>query len=241
MDLLEQDVLGDSIGEHWYYRSKRCAVLSLLGERSPRSVLDVGAGSGFFAREILRATAAERAVCVDPNYPAERDEQEGGKPILFRRGIDGTDADLLLLMDVLEHVDDDAGLLGEYVRLARPGSTVLISVPAFRWLWSGHDVFLGHRRRYTVRQLEAVARECGVAIDRSCYFFASVFPIAALRRLPAAIGQAWTGREPEARSDMRRHGAAVNAMLSGLCRTELPVFRHNRLFGLTAFLLGQVR
>ncbi|MBR0681421.1 class I SAM-dependent methyltransferase [Roseomonas eburnea] len=241
MDLLEQDVLGDSIGAHWYYRSKRHAVLSLLGDRAPRSVLDVGAGSGFFAREILRATRAERAVCVDPNYPADRDEQEAGKPILFRREIDGTDADLLLLMDVLEHVDDDAGLLGQYLRLARPGSTVLISVPAFQWLWSGHDVFLGHRRRYTVRQIEAVARDCGLDIHRSCYFFASVFPIAALRRLPAAIGQAWSGQSPEARSDMRHHGPVVNTVLSGLCRAELPVFRHNRVFGLTAFVLGQVR
>src|SRR5262245_16995003 len=131
MDLLEQDVLGDSIGDHWYYRNKRRAVLSLLDGRDLRTILDVGAGSGFFSREILRATGAESAVCVDPNYPAEREEDEDGKPVLYRRDIGETDADLLLLMDVLEHVDDDAALLSEYVRLAPGGSTVLVSVPAF--------------------------------------------------------------------------------------------------------------
>lgn len=238
MDLLEQDILGDRIGDHWYYRSKRDAMLSLIAGQPARSVLDIGAGSGFFSREILRATSAEGAVCVDPNYPEDRDDQEGGKPILFRREIERADADLLLLMDVLEHVDDDAALLAHYVRLAPPGARVLISVPAFQWLWSGHDVFLGHRRRYTLPQIEAVARSCGLTVQRSCYFFAGVFPLAAARRLPTALAQAWTGRPPAASNDMRRHAPVVNAILAGLCRAERPVFRYNRLFGLTAFVVA---
>ena len=240
MDLLEQDILGDAIGEHWYYCSKRDAALALIGDRPVHAVLDIGAGSGFFSREILRATSAEHAICVDPNYPAERDEKVGGKPIRFRHAVDRTDADLFLLMDVLEHVDDDAGLLMQYARLARPGTRILISVPAFDRLWSGHDVFLGHRRRYTLRQIEEVARSCGLTIRQSCYYFGAVFPIVAARRLPAAVAQAWTGTQPAARNDMRRHHPWVNATLATLCRAERPVFRRNRLFGLTAFVVATV-
>ncbi len=212
---------------------------AMLHGMSPRSILDIGAGSGFFARALLRQ-GAERATCVDPNYPEDRDETEAGRPLLFRREIQESDADLLLLMDVLEHVDDDAGLLRSYTRIARPGATVLITVPAFQWLWSGHDVFLDHRRRYALGRLEEVARSAGVTVERSAYFFGGVFPLAAALRLPAAIGRAFTGRAPESKCELRRHGAATNALLETICRAELPLFPYNRLFGLSAFLRGRV-
>jgi SAM-dependent methyltransferase len=240
LDLLEQDILGDAIGEHWYYRSKSRAMLRLLRGTSPRSVLDIGAGSGFFARELLTRGGAGRATCVDPNYPADRDEAVEGKPLLFRRAVSSTDADLLLLMDVLEHVDDDVGLLGGYVRMAPRGATVLLTVPAFEWLWSGHDVYLGHRRRYTVARLEATARAAGLSVDRACYGFAAVFPLAAVLRLPGALRRGATGQDPPPRCEMRRHGPLANRVLDAACAAELPVFPFNRLFGLSVFLRGRV-
>jgi SAM-dependent methyltransferase len=240
VDLLEQDILGDAIGEHWYYRSKARAMRRLLDGPAPRSVLDVGAGSGFFARELLARGGAERATCVDPNYPADRDETVAARPLLFRREVTATDADLLLLMDVIEHVDDDIGLLSHYARLAPRGARVLITVPAFQWLWSGHDVYLGHRRRYTAARLEATARAAGVTVERSCYFFAAVFPMAAMLRLPAAVRRGATGSDPPPRCEMRRHGPVANAVLRAMCSAELPLFPFNRLFGLSVFLRGRV-
>lgn len=240
MDLLEQRILGEDIDRHWYYASKRRALLAMIGDEAPRKILDIGAGSGFFSRALLRDTPAREAVCVDPNYPAERDETEAGKLISFRHAAPPGEADLMLLMDVLEHVDDDVGLLRSYVEDATSGTRVLITVPAFRFLWSGHDVFLGHRRRYTVGAIEDVARRAGLSVDRGCYFFAAIFPIAAALRLPAAIRHAVSGAQPEARSEMRRHGAIGNAVLGSLSAAELPIFRRNRLFGLTAFVRARV-
>ncbi len=240
MDLLEQDILGATIGEHWYYRSKSRAMLRMLGGAAPRAVLDIGAGSGFFAREWLAHGGARQATCVDPNYPADRDEQVEGKPLLFRREITTTDADLLLLMDVLEHVDDDVGLLGGYARMAPRGARVLLTVPAFQWLWSGHDVYLGHRRRYTVARLEATARAAGLEVERACYFFAAVFPLAATLRLPGALRRGFTGQDPPPRCEMRSHGALANRVLEAACSAELPVFPFNRVFGLSVFLRGRV-
>jgi hypothetical protein len=114
---------------------------------------------------------------------------------------------------------------------------VLLSVPAFQWLWSGHDVYLGHRRRYTLAQLEATARAAGVTVERSCYFFAAVLPIAATLRLPGALRR---GQDPAPRCELRRHGAVANAVLGAMCRAELPLFPLNRLFGLSVFLRGRV-
>src|SRR5207247_517472 len=65
-------------------------------------------------------------------------------------------ADAVLLLDVLEHLDDDVAALVTARRALRPGGLLVITVPAYRWLWSGHDVALGHRRRYTARELSRV-------------------------------------------------------------------------------------
>src|SRR5688572_5239911 len=72
MDLKEQDILGPDIGRHWYYVSKGRALRALLGRAKVPEVLDVGAGSGVFARQLLAAGVCDRAVCVDPNYVEER-------------------------------------------------------------------------------------------------------------------------------------------------------------------------
>jgi hypothetical protein len=71
-------------------------------------------------------------------------EERIGKPLLFRRSVDQSDADLVLLMDVIEHVEDDVGLVREYANKVAPGTRFITTVPAFMWLWSGHDVFLEH-------------------------------------------------------------------------------------------------
>ena len=112
MDLKEIEVLGPDVGKHWYYTSKARAMRQFLGTHMPSTVLDVGAGSGFFSRFLLANPATREAWCVDPGYASEHDELESGKPIRFRRSIAQVDADLVLMMDVLEHVDDDVGVDG---------------------------------------------------------------------------------------------------------------------------------
>ena len=83
----------------------------------------MGAGSGFFSRYLLRHSNAQCATCVDPFYADEKVETEGGKPVHYVREIRSTDADLVLMMDVLEHVEDDLRLLESYVDLLPPGRT----------------------------------------------------------------------------------------------------------------------
>jgi len=87
------------------------------------------------------------------------------------------------MIDVLEHVDDDVGLLRDYVRRAEPGTRFLISVPAFQFLWSSHDEFLEHRRRYRLSDLRQTVEAAGLAPLRMRYFFGLLFPAAAAMRL----------------------------------------------------------
>ena len=232
MDLKEEDILGADIGRHWYYRSKAAALRRAVAGLRPRHLLDVGAGSGFFSRHLLAATSAESALCVDTGYARDRDDSAAGKPVRYRRNTGPTDCDLVLMMDVLEHVDDDRGLVRHYATKVPSGAHFLVTVPAFSFLWSGHDVFLEHKRRYRLPEIEAALRKAGLEIVRGAYFFGLVFPLAAAVRL-ASRG------ESEPRSSLKRHGAFTNGALTVICAAELPLFPYNRLAGLTAFVLAR--
>ncbi|SDJ80458.1 Methyltransferase domain-containing protein [Pseudomonas delhiensis] len=236
MDLKETDILGEHIADHWYYRSKRAAVQQFLGDMRPSSILDVGAGSGFFSRALLAEGSAGEAWCVDISYPADSDANEAGKPIRFRRSVDRLDSDLVLLMDVLEHVDDDVGLLRHYVEKVPRGAHFLISVPAFQFLWSDHDVFLEHKRRYRLTDIERVAEQAGLEVLKGAYYFGGVFPIAATLRLFERL-RGGAVRQP--RSQLKRHNGVVNAALQAVSMAELPVLHFNRVAGLTAFCLAR--
>jgi 2-polyprenyl-3-methyl-5-hydroxy-6-metoxy-1,4-benzoquinol methylase len=170
MDLKEQDILGDSLATHWYYVTKGRAMRSLLGDFRSNHVLDVGAGSGVFARQLLDARVCRRATCVDPGYEADRVEKHNGAELAFVRYARGERQGLVLMMDVLEHVDDDVALLRQYARELHPDGRVLISVPAFQFLWPGHDAFLGHRRRYTRRMFERTVAGAGLIVERRMVF-----------------------------------------------------------------------
>lgn len=236
MDLKESDILGATINEHWYYTSKMKAVSCLIGSRAPMRILDVGAGSGFFSRGLLIQGAAQQACCVDISYSEDSDETEAGKPIHFRRSISQLDVDLVLMMDVLEHVDDDVALLREYVGKVPSGSRFLISVPAFNFLWSGHDIFLNHKRRYRLSQIEEVAKQAGLHVKKGTYYFGAVFPIAAIIRLASKVLR--KDRQVP-RSQLTKHNYMVNAILAALSVIELPFMRYNRLAGLTAFCVAE--
>jgi 2-polyprenyl-3-methyl-5-hydroxy-6-metoxy-1,4-benzoquinol methylase len=232
MDLKEEDILGSDIGRHWYYRSKAAAVGRAVAGLRPRRLLDVGAGSGFFSRHLLAETPAESALCVDIGYPADRDDRVAGKPVRYRRDIGPTDCDLVLMMDVLEHVDDDRGLVRHYASKVPAGAHFLVTVPAFAFLWSGHDVFLEHKRRYRLHEIEAALGGAGLEIVRGAYYFGLIFPLAAVVRL--------ADRDTtQPRSSLKKHGAFANGILSAVCAIELPLFPYNRLAGLSAMVLAK--
>lgn len=236
MDLKESALLGEQASQHWYYLAKTQAMLRCLGTLNPRCILDVGAGSGVFARHLLAQSSAQEAWCVDPHYGADSDRSEAGKPLHFRRTPPAPQADLVLMMDVLEHVADDVALLHTYAQVANTGTHFLLSVPAFQWLWSEHDVFLEHHRRYTLGQLEHTARCAGLQVQHGCYYFGAVLPLAATLRLAGRWRQ-HASHPP--RSQLVSHPAWVHRLLGWVCRAELPLMRHNRLGGLSAFCLAR--
>ena len=238
MDIKEFDILGGGIDSHWYYRSKAKAVMRLIGNDNVFAVLDVGAGSGFFSKTLLAKTEAKKAWCVDTSYGGDSDFVEAGKTVYFRRYIDAVDVDLVLMMDVLEHVDDDVGLLKEYASKVPRGTVFLISVPAFQFLWSDHDVFLEHKRRYTLNQINSVIERAGLTVTHCSYYFGVILPVVAAVRVFNNVFR--KGARPP-KSQLKQHGVVVNGVLEFLSHAELSLMRLNGVAGLTAFCLAKSR
>lgn len=234
VDLKEIGLISGPLRKHWYYAAKLAALKTIVGS-APSEILDVGAGSGFFAKEMVASGASTKAVCVDPGYDEDRDCSVNERPLLFRRAVECSDANLVLMMDVLEHVPDDTGLVHEYVGKVASGTRFLITVPAFQWLWSGHDVFLGHYRRYTLHSAEKALQAAGLTIERGCYVYGTLFPIAATVRLARRLA----GSQGMANSDMRDQSKLVTTILRAACCLDRALFRWNRFAGLTVMVLAR--
>ncbi|WP_349608945.1 MULTISPECIES: class I SAM-dependent methyltransferase [Cupriavidus] len=176
---------------HWWFRGRREIVATILsGLALPRnaSILEIGAGTGGNL-EMLSRFGNVSAVEMDGTaLRLAREKALGACDIRSGRCPDDMpfaehSFDLVCLLDCLEHIADDAGSLDCAARMLKPGGAVLITVPAYQWLWSAHDVFLHHQRRYSRRSLHALATRCGMRVQRMSYFNTLLFPLAVAARV----------------------------------------------------------
>lgn len=160
-----------------------------LGE-NPR-ILDIGCGTGGNLAMLGRHGAATG---VEFSETAARFARERtGSDVLWGPAeavpIEEGDFSLVTMLDVLEHLDDEAPALAEVCRLLTPGGRLLVTVPAFMLLWSGHDVALHHRRRYRRPQLRNALEAAGLRVRWISYYNAALFPpVAAVRMARRLVG-----------------------------------------------------
>ncbi|MBN2194623.1 MAG: methyltransferase domain-containing protein [Polyangiaceae bacterium] len=166
------------------------------------SMLDVGAGDAWLSRSLLSlARRPVDLVCWDAGY--EQGELDAAADRVTERP--GRCFDLVLMLDVLEHVSDDRSFLSDTVeRNVVPGGHLLFSVPAWQGLFSGHDHRLGHHRRYHPRAARELIVSVGLSIVRAGGAFHSLLPVrwvsAVVERLRGSPGKdrselCWQGSE----------------------------------------------
>jgi SAM-dependent methyltransferase len=185
-------------------------------------LLDAGCGTG---RNLVEFGSLGSTAGVDPSADAVSFCQDRGLEDVRRAGIEdlpfGADEfDLVLACDVLEHVEDDIGALVELRRVTSPGGTLLITVPAYPWMWTEHDVQLHHVRRYTLRVLRARVRAAGWHLERSTHFNSLALPVVAAARLVER-----TSSRP-GHTDLDRTPAKLNGVLAWPMRLEAKLIRH---------------
>jgi SAM-dependent methyltransferase len=142
--------------------------------------------------------------------------------------------DVVSAFDVVEHCPDDALAVSELARVLVPGGRMLLSVPAYQWAWTDHDVRAGHHRRYTRRRLVRLVEGAGLSVVRSTHAFAGVFPMFVAERAARRIRREETGPGP---NRLPAVPPSADRVLMSLCRADARMLRrHDLPFGSSIFL-----
>ncbi len=158
-----------------------------LGPRQPgdqRKILDIGSGAGNMAHHLAHYG---QVIGLDSNPRPLPIAGLRGLNVLQGSGdtlpfADG-EFDLIALLDTVEHIPDEFGVLEECRRVLKPGGKLMITVPAFMWLWSYNDDINAHQRRYTAPELRHKLEMAGFTTKRLSYNNFFLFPMVAGLRL----------------------------------------------------------
>jgi SAM-dependent methyltransferase len=205
----------------------------------PVRLLDVGSADGPSVRWL---TAAEK-VSLDLD-PRGLRPPHGICGSLLALPFADASFEVVGAFDVLEHCEPEALALAELRRVLQPGGRLLLSVPAYQWAWSGHDVANGHHRRYTRERATRSLTEAGFEVLRATYAFSAVFPaFAAERAWQAVRHRVGAGpREPADVVDLPRVSRGVERVLVGLSRLDDRALASRDLpFGSSVFLAAARR
>lgn len=173
---------------HWWWRAREAMVLARLEGLAPAAgfgdILDVGCGDGLLLDALARFG---RPQGLEPDAALLSDYGRARGTIhvapFDERFRPAERFGLILMLDVLEHLDDDVAALRHAARLLDRRGRLVITVPAFRMLWTGHDDINHHRTRYTAATFRRAAARAGVRIDELRYFFHWLFPLKLAVRL----------------------------------------------------------
>jgi 2-polyprenyl-3-methyl-5-hydroxy-6-metoxy-1,4-benzoquinol methylase len=243
MDLKEIHLIDEveDIRKNWYYTEKSKACMEYLPLESAQTLIDIGSGSGFIAREFALNNIVKNVFCVDINYAEDRVEKlKKGSAVKYTNSIQDEDvsADIALFNDVIEHVEDDVALLKEYLPKIKSGGYVLITVPAFNFMWSAHDDYVVHYRRYNKKSLEKAVEDAGLEVVKTNYFYATLFPLVFVMRKLDNLKRKFI--KTPIKSAMKQPNPFVNAVLQKIHAFERKlVFKRNKAYGLTVFCLAR--
>ena len=174
---------------HWWYKGRRRIIFSILekyfNHKILFNILDVGCGPGEMLNDLSKFG---KIFSVDCDLKAIK--------ICIQKGCLNTcisEAEnlpyresffsLVLMLDVLEHLDSDENGLKEAVRVCKPGGIILLTVPAFQFLWGNQDIVSNHRRRYSIKDLNALVNSKELNVIKVSYFNFFLFPIISALRV----------------------------------------------------------
>jgi len=226
--------------EHWWFAARQKILWNFISKnfslKSSSKILDVGCGTGAILDTFSKHFDAYGQ---DVSQQAVDFCKQRGLKNVFRGFLNELPSylnnfDLVTAFDVVEHIDDDIGVLKQMSALLMPNGKVLVTVPAFQILWGAHDVVTHHKRRYTKRLLHSVFNQAGLEIERSSYFNFFLFPLAVARRIQAKITNV------DEAKDLDMPSPLVNQILRSVFETEkfiLPTF--NFPIGLSLIAIGK--
>jgi len=144
--------------------------------------------------------------------------------------------DLITALDVVEHIKYDSKAVKEWSKVLKPGGSIVVTVPAYQWLWSQHDVINNHYRRYKRKQLRQIIESAGYSVTKSSYMIVFSFPLVVLSRFISKL----KGEDPEDYSSFVRVPHFVNSLFISLLKLEGKMQKHiNFPFGTSVIVIGK--
>ena len=204
----------------WYYRSLHGHCARLLAAHLGRwsaTVLDAGCGTGGMIRHLESMLPAARLTGLDFSPLACRLARSRVRAPIVEGSVtampfEAAAFDAVVSADVLYELDSPVAALAEFSRCLRPGGWVVLNVPAYRWLWSYHDVAVRSKRRFVRSEIAGLLAAAGFAVELNTYWNALLFPlIVAKRKLLARATDA---------SDVKSYPAPVEATCRCLMAVE---------------------
>lgn len=183
--------MADTEDHHWWFAARRMILasqLTILAVKPKPRILEVGCGTGgnlSMLSEFGQVTAIEMSTRAREAAAAKTghslDIRDGSCP----SNIPLTDEvfDFICLFDVLEHIDEDSKTLKKLALHLDDNGRIIITVPAYQWMWGPHDVTLHHKRRYTPKLLKKSVAAAGLRIERMTYFNMLLLPLAIASRV----------------------------------------------------------
>jgi SAM-dependent methyltransferase len=231
---------------HWWYRGLRVMLKSMLARYvaadAPRpKILDAGCGTGANLKLLesyghaVGVDISEQAIafCRERGIPDDRVLQASVTELPFRNG----HFDLAVSFDVICNIVDDVGALSEIGRVLKPGGIFVVQLPAYQWLWSRHDVAVGHKWRYTSRGVREKLVSAGFTIERLTHLNTLFFPFVAMRRV---LDRRSLGNGHAIRSEVTPLPRPVNGLLSALYTAETRTAAHvNFPYGLSVIAIAR--
>lgn len=243
MDREYADSYGHLEEHHWWFTARREILSRLLRQvvdwHEARSVLEVGVGAGSNLYSLY----------PDPSVVAGLEPDEVNLEVARERGdipvyhgvveampepLASERFDVVTMFDVLEHIEDDDAALQELRDRMRPGGRLVLTVPAYMWMWGRQDEVSHHFRRYTLAELRAKLEDNGFRVARATYFNTLLFfPIAAIRLASKIV-------KMSARSDFDFRPGRLNALLHRVFAAEAAWLARWRFpFGVSIFVAAE--
>ncbi|OCQ88879.1 type 12 methyltransferase [Nostoc sp. MBR 210] len=229
--------------QHWWFVGRRQIVEKLIRQlKLPNNakILEAGCGTGGNLSMLARygevaAMEFDETACQLANERQVTTVRQGSLPdqIPFN-----DQYDLIVILDVLEHIDDDLAALKALSSRLKPNSWLLITVPAYQFLWSYHDEINYHKRRYTLKRLKRVVRLAGYNIGYGSYFNTWLFPLVAGVRLLKNLLK--LDKKSDASGDLNLPAKLINKFLTFLFASERYFMNRVSLpFGVSVALMAQ--
>ena len=239
----EYEIMFREEDSHWWYIGLHDLILSYVPQALPGlRILDAGCGTGRLMQLLQsRGTAAGcDASALAVHFCLKR----GMRPLwtdLNMCSFEQGRYDIITLIDVLYHraVKDDRAVVHKLYAALQPGGRLILQVPAYEWLRSSHDDAVRTARRYTRKQAARMVRSCGFFVEKATYRVSLLFvPIALVKLARKMVRPGGTGEEGA--SDVRKHSAVVNAILSAVMKAENRLLKYFSLpFGASIFLVAR--